>query len=56
MTDKELKKLADEVQDCIKDLNEKTNYLEGQGCEIKYTCSAPFNKIDFVQIQRVVKF
>ena len=52
----ELKIAAKEVQDMLEHLNELTNDMEGKGCKIVYTCSEPYNKIDFVRISKTVTF
>ena len=43
-----LRQHADKINELAKD-------LEGEGCTIKIHCNEPFNKIDFVSIERTVK-
>ena len=45
-----------DVQTMVKILNETTKMLEGEGCKIEYTVSEPFNKIDFVQVTKLIKY
>ena len=52
----ELEKAAKEVQAQLALLNELTKDMEGKGCIISYTCSEPYNKIDFLQISKLTKF
>lgn len=50
-----LEQKAKEVRDLVDDLNKKLKGMEGDGCTIKVQCNKPYNKIDFIIIEKVIK-
>ena len=52
----EIKEKVKTVRGLISQLNTLTKELEGEGCDIKYHCSEPYNKIDFVNISLTFDF
>lgn len=52
----DIKEKVKTVRDMISELNKITKDLEGDGCNVKYECHEPFNKIDFVNITKTFDF
>ena len=53
--EKPLKDKAKDIRELVNTLNEKLKDMEGRGCTVKVHCNDPFNKIDFITIEQVIK-